>query len=124
MKAGRGPLAVWLLSLMAAPAHAQRAAPPPPASCRAPESRQFDFWLGDWDTFELPDTAAAVARLQVTPMLGGCALRETYAQRDGLLGESYSLWDAARGMWHQSWVTNRGGLLLLDGSFTGGRMVL
>jgi hypothetical protein len=40
------------------------------------------------------------------------------------VGESYSLWDAARGVWHQSWVTNRGTLLLLDGRREGGRMVL
>ena len=34
------------------------------------------------------------------------------------------MWDAARGVWHQSWVTNRGTLLLLNGRLEGGRMVL
>ena len=32
--------------------------------------------------------------------------------------------DAGRGVWHQSWVTNRGTLLLLDGRLENGRMVL
>jgi hypothetical protein len=94
------------------------------ASCAGPEYRQFDFWLGDWDTYEIADTSKVVARNRVTSILGGCVLREAYEQNDGLVGESYSLWDAARGVWHQSWVTNRGTLLLLDGRREGDRMVL
>jgi hypothetical protein len=92
--------------------------------CRTPEHRQFDFWIGDWDAYDLSDTAKAVARVQVTSTMDGCALREVYAQQDGLNGESFSLWDASRGRWHQSWVTNRGALLLLEGRLEGGRMVL
>ena len=57
-------------------------------------------------------------------MLGGCALREVYEQSDGLVAESFSAYSAARGLWHHSWVTNRGTLLLLDGRLEGGRMVL
>ena len=92
--------------------------------CHTPEHRQFDFWVGDWDAYDLPDTAKAVARIQVTRIMDGCALREVYVQKDGLNGESFSLWDASRGRWHQSWVTNRGALLLLDGRLDGKRMVL
>ncbi len=92
------------------------------AGCTGAEYRQFDFFLGDWDTFDLAAPSVRVARNRVTPMLDGCALREVYEQGDGLRGESFSLYDAARGVWHQSWVTNRGELLLLDGRFTDGRM--
>ena len=28
--------------------------PPPQPPCPAPQSRQFDFWVGDWDVF-MPD---------------------------------------------------------------------
>jgi hypothetical protein len=96
----------------------------PPASCAAPEFRQFDFFAGDWDTYDMGDSSKAVARNRVTSVLGGCALREVYRQGDGLLGESLSLYDASRRRWHQSWFTNRGGLLLLDGGLEGDRMVL
>ena len=82
------------------------------AQCRSPEYRQFDFWVGDWDAYDLPDMAKAVARIQVSSIMEGCALREVYVQKDGLNGESFTLWDASRGRWHQSWVTNRGALLL------------
>jgi len=115
-----------LLAALAGSGHPRegRVQPMPPDSCAGPEFRQFDFWLGDWDTYEMADTSKVVARNRVTSILGGCVLREVYEQNDGLVGESYSLWDAARGVWHQSWVTNRGTLLLLDGRLEGGRMVL
>jgi hypothetical protein len=95
-----------------------------PAPCTSPEFRQFDFWIGDWDTYGMADTSKVVARNRVTRILDGCALREVYQQNDGLVGESYSLWDASRGVWHQSWVTNRGTLLLLEGRLENGRMVM
>ncbi len=34
----------------------------PAAPCAGPEFRQFDFWLGDWDTYEVADTTKVVAR--------------------------------------------------------------
>jgi hypothetical protein len=119
-------MAALLTALAAGAGHSQgsSAATGPSAPCAGPEFRQFDFWLGDWDTYEVADTSKVVARNRVTSILGGCVLREAYEQNDGLVGESYSLWDAARGVWHQSWVTNRGTLLLLDGRREGGRMVL
>jgi len=45
-----------------------------------------------------------------------------YEQTDGMRGESFSTYDAGTKRWHQSWVTNRGELLLLDGGLRGGRM--
>ena len=95
-----------------------------PAPCTAPEHRQFDFWLGDWDTFESGAPDKVVARNRVDSILGGCVLREVYEQGDGLTGQSFTIYDAARKVWHQSWVTNRGQLLVLEGGMRGGRMVL
>jgi len=123
----RGILTAVLLAALVAPmGQAQGTAPGrnPTAPCTGPEYRQFDFWAGGWDTYDLADTSKVVARNRVTLILGGCVLREAYQQNDGLVGESYSLWDASRGVWHQSWVTNQGALLLLDGRLEGGRMVL
>jgi hypothetical protein len=96
----------------------------PAAPCRAPEYRQFDFFAGDWDTYDVDSATKIVARNRVTVILGGCVLQEIYEGRDGVRGESYSMYDAARRVWHQSWVTNRGQLLLLDGGLQGDSMVL
>jgi hypothetical protein len=126
----RRNVAMLLLALAAgltvAAASSRRSGPRarPPASCTAPEFRQFDFFAGDWDTYDVGDSSKVVARNRVTSVLGGCALREVYEQGDGLLGESLSIYDASRRQWHQSWFTNRGGLLLLDGGLEGDRIVL
>jgi hypothetical protein len=92
-------------------------------ACSAPVYRQFDFFAGEWDTYDVQAPDRIVARNTVKIMLDGCVIHEDYRQNDGLHGESYSLYDAARRVWHQSWVTNRGELLLLDGGMQGGRMV-
>jgi len=98
--------------------------PRPASSCATQEFRQFDFFAGDWDTYDVADPSKVVARNRVTVVLDGCAVREVYQQGDGLVGESLSIYDASRRGWHQSWVTNRGSLLLLNGGLEGERMVL
>ena len=39
-------------------------------------------------------------------------------------GESLNMYDAARHVWHQTWVDNSGTLLTLEGGLIEGRMVL
>lgn len=113
-----------LLSLgAAAPRHARGASHQPGRYCATEDYHQLDFFIGDWDTYDVTEPAKSIARNQVTRMLNGCALREVYTQYDGLHGESFSLYDNARRVWHQSWVTNHGSLLLMDGGLQGGNMV-
>ena len=92
------------------------------AACNAPAYRGFNFFVGDWDAYDVQSPDKIVARNKVDVILDGCVIHEDYRQKDGLHGESYSLYDAARKVWHQSWVTNRGELLLLDGVMQGDRM--
>jgi hypothetical protein len=65
-----------------------------------------------------------VARTQVDLILDGCVLRENYQATDGHQGQSFSIYDASRKVWHQTWVTNRGQLLVIEGTFEAGEMVL
>ena len=96
---------------------------PKPTSCATPEHRQFDFWIGDWDAFDF-GTTNKVARTRVERTLNGCVLREVYEDPTGLKGESLTIYDAARKTWHQSWVTNRGQLLAIEGKLENGEIVL
>jgi hypothetical protein len=92
-------------------------------SCSTPEYKQFDFWVGDWDAFEAGSTAPS-ARVQVDRLLDGCVLREQYAGADGHQGQSLSIYDGSRKVWHQSWFTNRGELLVIEGTFQSGEIIL
>jgi hypothetical protein len=92
--------------------------------CASPSYRQFDFWIGDWDVFDVDNPAIKVARVRVEPILNGCVLREDYAGADGHEGQSFSIFDASRQLWHQTWVTNNGQMLVIEGGMHGAEMVL
>ena len=96
---------------------------PKSTSCATPEHRQFDFWIGDWDAFDF-GTSNKVARTRVERTLNGCVLREVYEDPTGLRGESFTIYDVARKVWHQSWVTNRGHLLAIEGKIENNEIVL
>lgn len=100
------------------------AQPSKPAACSAPEFHQFDFWAGDWDAFEIDNPHTPVARTRVDRILDGCVLLEDYQDTSGSHGQSFSIYDASRKVWHQSWVTNRGKLLVIEGTMQSGEMVL
>ncbi len=95
-----------------------------PASCTAPEYHQLDFWLGDWDTFNPDGSGPSQARNRVTSLLGGCVILENYQQNNGHMGESFNIYDATRKVWHQTWVTNRGELWVLEGTFKDGVLTM
>jgi ketosteroid isomerase-like protein len=94
-----------------------------PAFCSGPEYRQFDFWIGDWDVLETGKWEV-VAQTRVDRILDGCVLREDYESTNGLKGQSFSLYDASKRIWHQSWATNKGQLLSIEGRLEDGEMVL
>lgn len=98
---------------------------PTSPGCTAEEYRQLDFWIGDWDTFETDAIAGpSIARAQVKSIAQGCAIHELYEQNDGLIGDSILSYDSVRKQWQQTWVTNRGAIMVLWGEFKGGAMVL
>ena len=104
----------WLA--LASALHAQ---PAPSPKCATPEHRQLDFWAGDWDGYDVGAEDKPAARVRVDAVLDGCALHEVYQGTNGLVGQSLSTYHAARGVWHQTWVTNRGQLLMVDGRLQG-----
>jgi hypothetical protein len=93
-------------------------------SCSAPEYRVFDFWLGDWDAFDIDAPLKVVARTRVERILEGCVLLEDYQGVDGHHGQSFTIYDASKKVWRQSWVTNRGESLVIEGEWKDGAIVL
>ena len=91
------------------------------AACSAHEHREFDFWLGHWEVTEAGKPAGSS---RIEPLFDGCALHETWLGAGGMRGESFNIYDGARGVWHQSWIDDHGSLLLLEGGLRDGAMVL
>jgi hypothetical protein len=95
---------------------------PPPLACTAPEHRQFDFWLGEWNVYGPQGKLAGTNSIRRE--IGGCVLHERYDTGRGYSGESFNVYDEPRKVWHQTWVDSGGLLLLLEGGFRDGKMIL
>jgi ketosteroid isomerase-like protein len=94
-----------------------------PKSCAPPAYHEFDFWVGDWEAFDF-GTTHQVAEARIESILEGCVLKETYRATDGHQGQSFTIYDKSRNVWHQTWVTDHGALLEIEGKFANGEMVL
>ena len=93
-----------------------------PVHCTAPEYRQFDFWLGSWVVDREGGERAGTNRIE--SILGGCALRESWAGVRGGRGTSLTQYSDCDRQWHQNWVDSQGMRLDLHGGLVEGRMVL
>jgi len=109
----------------ALPTVAATAPPGATPRCETESYHQLDFWIGDWETLDAdsPD-GPSIARARVDPIAQGCAIHELYEQTDGLIGDSILSYDAVRKQWQQTWVTNRGSLMVLWGAFKDGALIL
>jgi hypothetical protein len=113
-----GPL--LLLFTVSAAAQSAPATPPP---CTKPESKQLDFWVGDWNLTWPAQGGQPEGKgtNTVRKELGGCVVEENFdgETSNGLLGKSVSLYNARTGKWHQTWVDNQGAYIDLTGGWDG-----
>ncbi|HEX5461711.1 MAG TPA: hypothetical protein VFX20_17240 [Steroidobacteraceae bacterium] len=65
-----------------------------------------------------------IATDDIDTILGGCVVLEKYRQNDGHDGNGITIYDTSRKLWHQTWVTNSGQLLILEGAFRDGVLTM
>jgi hypothetical protein len=97
-------------------------AQPVPAPVLPPESRQFDFWIGDWNVTTPDGQPAGENKIEL--IAGGAGLLENWSDADGSSGKSLNAYHAAKKQWQQFWVGSGGSLLELAGTLVDGNMVL
>lgn len=93
-----------------------------PQECDAPEYRQFDFWVGEWDVTGPDGKPAGTNR--ITRILKDCVLLEEWTGAGGTGGKSFNIWSRADRKWHQTWVSDTGTVLQLEGALKDGAMVM
>ena len=93
--------------------------------CDSPESKQLDFWLGEWELSYVEDGKPGKSRNRITKTLDGCAVLEEFTGAPGtrLDGRSYSTYDRLSKRWKQTWVDNTASYLDFVGGLQDGRMV-
>jgi tetratricopeptide (TPR) repeat protein len=93
-----------------------------PCAFRA-ESRQLDFWIGEWDVTQTGAPAGVNAsRSRIESVENGCVIAEYYETPAGYAGRSYNAYEPARKRWEQFWVDNVGGLHHYTGQARDGNM--
>jgi len=70
---------------------------------KEPHSHDFDFWVGDWETYAT-GTKFLTGHSHVEVMAGGCAILENYTSTQLYSGKSFNYYDPAKGKWEQDWV--------------------
>jgi hypothetical protein len=89
--------------------HGRAVLPRRPGGCLSPESRQFDFWLGEWDVSPTGSTSGVtLAESSITAHDQGCVIIEHWRPFGGGHGHSINMYDAADGKWHQTWADANG----------------
>jgi hypothetical protein len=102
--------------------------PATPDPCVAPQQKQFDFWLGEWDLTWPGAKPGEVGHgtNSITRVMDGCVVEENFSGGDSmhLRGKSLSVYVPRAGKWKQTWVDNEGGYLKFVGEFKDGMMIL
>jgi len=109
-----------LTAAVAPPVGAQQ---PEACPCCTAEARQFDFWIGEWETYT-PDGKFA-GNNRIVLLQDSCVLQENWTSGgSAYTGTSYNFYNTKSRKWQQLWVDNQGGNLQLEGAFENGSMVL
>lgn len=92
------------------------------AACADLTYRQFDFMLGDWNVTTAD--GKLIGHDHFEKAYGGCVVQEHWTSVDGGTGSSFTLYDASRKLWHQTWVDSTGTLVVLEGGPKDGHMAM
>lgn len=70
--------------------------------------RSFDFWIGDWDVFDLKGQKAGESKVDL--ILDSCIILENWTGAGGgYTGKSFNTYNSYTKQWQQTWVDNSGG---------------
>ncbi len=85
--------------------------------CRdAAESRQFDFWIGEWEVSSAQGQAAGRSSIQL--ILGSCVIFENWTSiGSGYAGKSLNIYNVPRKKWQQYWVDSTGAVTFFEGGW-------
>jgi tetratricopeptide (TPR) repeat protein len=93
--------------------------------CRYSEkSRQFDFWIGEWDVKNVQGQPAGKSKIELT--LGDCVILENWTSTGPALysGKSINLYNTTSQKWIQTWFDDKGGLIeFINGEYKENKMI-
>jgi tetratricopeptide (TPR) repeat protein len=87
------------------------------------ESRQFDFWVGDWSVVSTKELTP-VGRSHIERTIGNCVIWENWTSLgdSGYSGKSYNIFNSELNRWEQFWVDTQGEVIHFFGNLSEGIM--
>ena len=82
------------------------------------EAKQFDFWIGDWDVFNLQGQKVGSSTIQ--QISAGCGILENWRDAFGNEGKSINFYDSNTQKWYQYWIGAAGGPQRYSGVYKDG----
>lgn len=86
----------------------------------SPEARQFDFWIGEWDVFNLQGQKVGTNVIQ--RISEGCGVLENWTDGFGGEGKSLNFYDPRTGKWYQYWIGLDGVPTRFSGTYKDGAL--
>lgn len=86
-----------------------------------PEARQFDFWVGEWDVYNVQGIQSGTNKIE--RILGDCVILENWTDRFGSQGKSFNKYNRDKKRWEQYWVDEQGSTTHFWGKLEGKNMV-
>lgn len=93
----------------------------PACNCCTSEYKQFDFWLGEWEVFNIK--GVKVGENKIVTMQDSCVIQENWIGT-GQTGTSYNFYNKSDSSWNQTYIDNLGTVLQLKGTFQNNEMIL
>ena len=91
--------------------------------CSSQEYSQFNFWVGDWDVYNIHNKLIGHNKILKVP--NACAIQENWTSKtSNNKGTSYSYYNKVDNSWNQIWIDNFGFSLTLKGTYKDNRMTL
>ncbi len=84
------------------------------------EARQFDFWVGEWDVFNVQGQKTGTSVIQ--QISAGCGVLENWRDVFGNEGKSINFYDSNTHKWHQYWIGASGGPGRFSGIYENGAL--
>lgn len=92
--------------------------------CGAPEYKQFDFWVGNWEAVDR--NGKVLGHTLIEKIEQGCVLQEWWRGNgaENGAGTSLSMYDRRHKLWRHVWTSARGNFAPIDGGWQGDRMLM
>lgn len=114
---------IFITTILSLPIVFQAVAQGQPNPCNSEKVHEFDFWIGEWDVYDI-NADTIVGHNIITPIADGCAILENWTGGSGSIGSSINKYNFSTQMWEQMWVDNSGSSLHIKGVYKDRKMIL